>query len=185
MINNKTRIFLYTLFIFLITVISSVILSKFYPSKSNNHIDVCDLKRNFEQISKSNFFDVFIESIYPASLVRIIDGDTYEMKIILWEDIYITKRIRLYQADTNELSPKNGTKEEKEIEKEKAKRASEFVKSYFFGKQLRFKYFWSTDSFGRPLGTVLCYNEQEKIWEDIRDCLKNSDNLKSDFRKQE
>jgi len=102
---------------------------------------------------------------YPAKLVRVIDGDTYELQIHIWEDIVTQKKIRLFNVDTPELRPRKGTDEEKAEEKRRALLAKKFVEDILKDKQIVFAYAWDSDSFGRALGTV--------IWRDAKGAVKD------------
>ncbi len=44
------------------------------------------------------------ESLYPAQLVRVIDGDTFEARVQVWPGIEVTTRVRLRGIDAPELS---------------------------------------------------------------------------------
>lgn len=64
--------------------------------------------------------------IYNGTIVRIIDGDTYEIAVDLGFDVTITKNIRLLDVDTPETwRPKT------EAERAHGTQATEFVKSKF------------------------------------------------------
>lgn len=109
----------------------------------------------------------------PAEVVRVVDGDTYDLRIHVWEDIVLEKRIRLLGVDTPELRPRSGSDFEREAEKVRAKAATEFVRSTFDGAEIiRFQYAWDSDNFGRALGTVLVDGC------DIRDLLRDAGHLK-------
>jgi len=96
---------------------------------------------------------------FPATIKRVIDGDTYEVTIRTWENRTAEFKIRLLGADTPELRPRKGTPEEKAAEKIRAQAATDFVVQAFEkSSTLYFRYGWKTDNFGRPLGTIMYYD---------------------------
>ncbi len=46
---------------------------------------------------------VFGRGIYPAEVLRIADGDTFEARVQVWPGIAITTKVRLREIDTPEL----------------------------------------------------------------------------------
>jgi endonuclease YncB( thermonuclease family) len=46
---------------------------------------------------------IFSRGIYPAEVLRIVDGDTFEARVQVWPGIAITTRVRLRGIDTPEL----------------------------------------------------------------------------------
>ena len=44
-----------------------------------------------------------VRAAYPAEVVRVIDGDTFEARVHLWPGLNITTRVRLRGIDTPEL----------------------------------------------------------------------------------
>lgn len=63
---------------------------------------------------------------YQAEIVKVVDGDTYEIDIDLGLTVWVRKeRVRLYGVDTPEVY---GVKKDSE-EYQKGKEASDFVKS--------------------------------------------------------
>lgn len=46
---------------------------------------------------------VFGRGIYPAEVLRIADGDTFEARVQVWPGIAITTKVRLRDIDTPEL----------------------------------------------------------------------------------
>ncbi|MFA5130586.1 MAG: thermonuclease family protein [Patescibacteria group bacterium] len=117
------------------------------------------------------------DAVFPAELVRVVDGDTYILNIHIWEDVVLSKRIRLLGVDTPELHPRRGSVEEKLSEKELAARASEFALERLSGKNLFFVYSWKSDSFGRALGTVIWFEGDVRY--DIREELSKYGLLKT------
>jgi len=93
----------------------------------------------------------------------------------VWEDIILSKRIRLLGVDTPELRPRKGTDEEKAAEKIAAKKASEFVRSKLSTGKLQFLYVGKSDSFGRALGSVIYVSDGKNV--DIRDALRAAGHL--------
>lgn len=109
-------------------------------------------------------------SVYPAVVERVIDGDTYDLSILIFNDLMLRKRIRLIDADTPELRPRKGTDEEKALEKQRAIEATEAASNFMKGRQIFFKSAGKYDNFGRALGTVLILEDGE--WLDVRDDLR-------------
>jgi endonuclease YncB( thermonuclease family) len=46
---------------------------------------------------------IFSRGIYPAEVLRIADGDTFEARVQVWPGIAITTKVRLRDIDTPEL----------------------------------------------------------------------------------
>jgi endonuclease YncB( thermonuclease family) len=103
-------------------------------------------------IKKTNLF------IYPAKVSNVVDGDTLDVSIQIWNDITIFKRVRLLGVDTPELHPREGTSSEKILEVENAKKSKEFTIQSTTGKMIYFATNGLVDSFGRSLGNI--------VWED-------------------
>ena len=69
---------------------------------------------------------------YKAKVLRVVDGDTYDMEVDLGFDIRFTARFRLRGIDTPETwRPKT------EAEREHGERATVFVKNLIEGKEVR------------------------------------------------
>lgn len=80
-----------------------------------------------------------------AAVTRVIDGDTYDMRIDLGFDIYALKRVRLLGVDTPELR--------RRAERARALAAKAYVESRVTGKIVRICA-TKRDSFGRWLADV-------------------------------
>jgi len=110
------------------------------------------------------------KNIFHSELVRVVDGDTYDLRIKAWEDIVLLKRIRLEGVDTPELRPRKGTDEEKAAEKIRARAATDFVRERLTTADgLFFLYSGKSDNFGRVLGSVLYVTGDGRL--DIREVL--------------
>ena len=90
---------------------------------------------------------------YKAKLIKVIDGDTIDAEIDLGFDVFVKKRVRLYQIDAPETRTRD--KKEKILGKQAKKRLLEILnlnkgifvlKSYGIGK------------FGRCLGEIFVNN---------------------------
>jgi len=62
---------------------------------------------------------------YNAELVKVVDGDTVDLKVDLGFDVFIEIRVRLYGVDTPETRTKDLA------EKEKGLKAKQFVVESF------------------------------------------------------
>jgi len=93
---------------------------------------------------------------YPVEKVlRVVDGDTYDVRFYAWEDIVLVKRLRLLGVDTPELRPRKGTEEERAKEKEAAYKALAFAERTLDGAAAVWIVTdWKSDSFGRVLASV-------------------------------
>ena len=94
---------------------------------------------------------------YKAKCLRVIDGDSLAVYISLGFDCYIEKHLRLLGIDCPETRGK---------EKEKGKKAKQFVEEWFEGMEDEWPLIIRTkkaDSFGRYLALVFyqdeCLNE--------------------------
>lgn len=45
---------------------------------------------------------------HPADVLRVIDGDTFEARVLLWPGLYTTTRVRLRGIDAPELKARCG-----------------------------------------------------------------------------
>lgn len=141
----------------------------YYDSRSNDAFEkiskdreyIAELNGNIakDQIenatSRLKLFKASGVSVYPVNLIGVVDGDTMDIEIEVWNDITITKRIRLLGVDTPELHPHEGTDAEKSIEITNAKKAKEFTLAATQKNVLYFASSGKNDSFGRSLGYVL------------------------------
>jgi micrococcal nuclease len=98
---------------------------------------------------------------YPVEKVlRVVDGDTFDVRFAIWEDIVLVKRLRLLGVDTPELRPRSGTEAEREAEKEAARAARAYVEETLTSAAAVFVVTdWKSDSFGRVLAGVRYVDE--------------------------
>jgi endonuclease YncB( thermonuclease family) len=66
--------------------------------------------------------DAKTEVTYAVSLVKIVDGDTIDVSIKIWDDIVISKRVRFSRVNTPELRSSDRSERRKAVE------ARDFVK---------------------------------------------------------
>ena len=87
---------------------------------------------------------------YPIEKVlRVVDGDTVDVRFYAWEDIVLVKRLRLLGVDTPELRPRKGTAAEKAAEKQAALAALAYVRETLDKAQAIYIVTdWKSDSFG-------------------------------------
>lgn len=98
----------------------------------------------------------------PATLIRVVDGDTYVMKIHLAPGVYMSKPVRLDVFDTPEIRGRC------EREKVLAKEATEFAKAWFARvNSVRITY-EKLDSFRRPIAMVIS-EERRSLGLDLAD----------------
>ena len=162
-------IFLVMVIVFIIPLYS--VINKFCTTfKEKQQITLVQNNREISASPKT------VNTIYPATLVRVVDGDTFVLRIEIWKDMELIKKIRLMGVDTPELHPKIGTEEDKTAEVQKAILAKEFSESTMKNRVIYFQFSGQEDSFGRALGSII-WEDGEKII-DIREELKKSQNLK-------
>ena len=88
-------------------------------------------------------------------VLRVVDGDTIDVRFYSWEDTIRVKRLRLLGVDTPELRPRKGTAEEKAIEKQAALAALAYVQRIVDkADALYIITDWKSDSFGRVLAGI-------------------------------
>jgi micrococcal nuclease len=106
--------------------------------------------------------------VYPCQVLKIVDGDTYDVQFNVWSDLILQKRIRHWSVDTWEVRGE---------EKEKGLKAKEYVIQilkdadiiYLKTKQEEGKY-------GRTLGTLFVKNGNDI--NDIAQLLKANGHVK-------
>ena len=93
---------------------------------------------------------------YPVEqLLRVVDGDTVDVRFHAWEDIILVKRIRLLGVDTPELRPRKGTEAERADEKRRALEAMSYVQAELQNAAaISIVTDWESDSFGRVLAGI-------------------------------
>jgi len=98
---------------------------------------------------------------YPVEKVlRVVDGDTLDVRFSVWEDIVLVKRLRLLGIDTPELRPRSGTEAERKAEKAAAKAALDYVETALTNAAAVFVVTdWKSDSFGRVLAGIQYVDE--------------------------
>ena len=100
---------------------------------------------------------------YKAKLLKVIDGDTIDVKIDLGFRVYTKTRLRLYGINTPETRTKN-------LEEKKAGlKAKQFVEDALLNKEFKVEVFKQPGKFGRWLacihikednGLYFCLNEK-------------------------
>lgn len=113
---------------------------------------------------------------YPVeSLLRVVDGDTMDVRFRIWEDIVLEKRLRLLGVNTPELHPKSGTAQQKAMEKQKAAEALLFVRNELDNAAAIYVITsdWKSDSFGRMLAGIR-YVDKSGNEKDLGDVLLKS-----------
>lgn len=97
--------------------------------------------------------------VYKARLIRVVDGDTYDLHVDLGFHMYMKSRFRLYGHDTPEL--RRGT----EFEKAEGARAKEFVRCWFNARPSFYIHTYKSDSFGRWLVDI--FTEHDNLGHDL------------------
>jgi len=88
-------------------------------------------------------------------VLRVVDGDTIDVRFYAWEDIVLVKRLRLLGVDTPELRPRKGTATERAAEKQAALAALAYVRETLDKAQAIYIITdWKSDSFGRVLAEI-------------------------------
>jgi micrococcal nuclease len=87
---------------------------------------------------------------YNAKLVRVVDGDTVDLKIDLGFDIWINERVRLKDIDAPEVRTRDLQ------EKEKGLQAKAFVEEQFKknGEDVIVHTIYNRGKYGRTIGDV-------------------------------
>ena len=87
---------------------------------------------------------------YNAKLVRVVDGDTVDLKIDLGFDIWINERVRLKDIDAPEVRTRDLQ------EKEKGLQAKAFVEEQFekHGEDVIVHTIYNRGKYGRTIGDV-------------------------------
>jgi len=147
-----------------LVIFNSVILLCWLASTESINKQNREIVREFPE--KSSPYITNKQRQYPASLVRVVDGDTVDIRFSIWADIVLEKRIRIKGIDAPEMRPRKGTKEERVKEKEDAISAKIFVKQllgdYPENMLLEVDADYPTDSFGRVLGDLILYLDEER-----------------------
>jgi micrococcal nuclease len=92
-----------------------------------------------------------------ADVLRVIDGDTMEVKVYLWHGLTLEDQVRLLGPNTPELRPKNMTKEQAEKEKAAALAAKAFTENWLKAAAVQGHVVIAScgrDAFGRSLGDI-------------------------------
>jgi len=98
---------------------------------------------------------------YKALLVKVVDGDTIDLRIDLGFDIWILERVRLLGVDTPEVYGSNAS--------ETGKVSLAFVTEWFANRSTggilvySSKKYHSIDKYGRSLGTIYWYPDIESL----------------------
>lgn len=98
---------------------------------------------------------------YKALLVKVVDGDTIDLRIDLGFDIWIQERVRLLGVDTPEVYGSNAS--------EAGKVSSAFVAEWFANRSTggilvySSKKYHSIDKYGRSLGTIYWYPDIQSL----------------------
>lgn len=101
---------------------------------------------------------------YNAELVKVVDGDTVDLKVDLGFSVFVEMRIRLYDVDTPEIRTKNLK------EKELGMLAKNFVIESFAKNEYKCVVKTikdSTDKYGRYLGII--YFGEENLNETLKE----------------
>ena len=83
---------------------------------------------------------------YNAKVLRVIDGDTFEVEIQLWYDLFRIVRIRLYGLDTPEIKGK---------ERPYGLEVKDYVESLILGREVLIQVMVWTDKYGRCVARVI------------------------------
>lgn len=83
---------------------------------------------------------------YKATVLNVVDGDTFDLDIDLGFNIHAFKRVRLLDIDCPEKTARNG-----EEEKIAGLWITEWAKKKFLGREVMIKSWKGADSFGRYL----------------------------------
>ena len=86
--------------------------------------------------------------VYRATLLRVVDGDTYDLDVDVGFNLSYSARFRLYGFDTPEL--RSGG----DFEKERAGEAKRFATCWFKARNPIYIRTYKADSFGRWLAQV-------------------------------
>ena len=97
---------------------------------------------------------------YPATISRVVDGDTFDVDVIVWPDISVSTRVRVRGVDTPEIRGK--CQAEKDLAIQATARTSDLIGGHVILENI------AKDSFGRSLATVILNDGR-----DLADVLKS------------
>lgn len=98
--------------------------------------------------------ELSVPKLYEAVPIRIIDGDTFVVRIELWQNIFITPRIRLRGIDAPELPPRSSCAREARAAKRAKERLRILVGTGVILRNISF----TEDPYGRTLAEVIIKN---------------------------
>ena len=84
--------------------------------------------------------------VYPAEMMRVVDGDTVDLKFYIWVDIVKEARIRLLGIDAPEVRGK---------ERADGLVTTAYLRTRVTGRQVYLKTDGKPDKYGRLLGIIL------------------------------
>lgn len=82
------------------------------------------------------------------TIVRVVDGDTFDARLAIWHGLEVTERIRVLDIDTPELSSRDPTT------REMARKALEFTRAWLADSSGITLWTCRRDSFGRILARI-------------------------------
>lgn len=96
--------------------------------------------------------------VYPADIMRVLDGDTVDLKFRIWVDLVKEARIRLLGIDAPEVRGE---------EKPQGLIVAAYLKDRITGRQVYLKTDGKPDKYGRLLGIILVDSDDGKTKIDL------------------
>lgn len=94
-------------------------------------------------------------NLIDAFCYKVWDGDTCKIIYETPGGSLVHSSVRLYGIDTPERNPKKGTKDEKVLEKQRAKLARDYLKEIIYKRKIKIRiHKKKTDKYGRLLGIL-------------------------------
>jgi len=92
--------------------------------------------------------------VYPTEVMRVVDGDTIDLRFKIWPDLIKDARVRLLGIDAPEVRGES---------RPSGLQATEYLKSRLDGAQVYIKTDGAPDKYGRLLGIILIDAVEGKI----------------------
>lgn len=96
--------------------------------------------------------------VYPAEVLRVVDGDTVDLKFYIWVDIVKEARVRLLGIDAPEVRGE---------EREAGLATTAYLRTRVTNRQVYLKTDGKPDKYGRLLGIILVDDQYGEIKIDL------------------
>lgn len=121
--------------------------------------------------------------LFPAELLRVVDGDTAVFRMDLGFRTYRQESIRFKDIDTPEKAPRKEGRSGASIiaEKEAALMAARFTQAQLAGAEIRIQTFSDKQTFNRYVGAVWYRPDKSGIWLNLSEELWKAGHSKEAF----